>query len=112
MTIKELAKEQSKMSDNELAEKVDKIISELSRTGGRSFKMSVPVDINDTDMLLSEILRRFKYIISKPITKENLKKALEEAASWKVQMTENEETKTVLSQAKKAVLERILNKYK
>jgi hypothetical protein len=35
-------------------------LSELCSTGGKSFTMTVPPKIKDTDMLFSEIIRRFE----------------------------------------------------
>lgn len=46
--------------DDELAERVDAGLKELCKTGGRSFTMSVPVLTTDTDVLIAELLRRFK----------------------------------------------------
>ncbi|HEY3525284.1 MAG TPA: hypothetical protein VGK47_03735 [Nitrososphaeraceae archaeon] len=60
MTSEELKAKQAEMPDAELIEKVDAQISELCRTGARSFIMCVPPRITDTDMLLSEMVRRFK----------------------------------------------------
>lgn len=49
------------LSDEELAEKCDAWISELCKTGGRCWTLSVPVNFNrDPDMLFSELIRRFK----------------------------------------------------
>ena len=61
MKAEEIFKEkQSSMSDAELIEEVERQISELARTGGRSHRMSVPPMIKDTDMILSELVRRYK----------------------------------------------------
>lgn len=60
MTTEELDEKQAAMSNEDLIEFVDKQITELARTGGRSHKMCVPAKITDTDMLFSELLRRFK----------------------------------------------------
>jgi len=54
---------QANMNDKELIDLVDKQISELAKTGGRSHRMCVPPMVNDTDMLLSEMLRRFKLLV-------------------------------------------------
>ena len=51
---------QQAMSDSELIELVQKEISKLAKTGGKSHTMCVPPMITDTDMLLSEMVRRFK----------------------------------------------------
>ncbi len=59
-----MAKDKSKectLTDLELADKCDGQISEMCKTGGRSFSMSVPVNFNsDTDMLFSELVNRFR----------------------------------------------------
>jgi hypothetical protein len=51
---------QEAMSNQELYDTVDSELSKMCRTGGRSFTMTVPVSIYDTDMLICELLRRFK----------------------------------------------------
>jgi hypothetical protein len=51
------------LTNNELIGFADKEIQELCRTGGKSFKMSVPVDCKDTDVILSELLNRFEKIL-------------------------------------------------
>lgn len=51
---------QQAMSDNELIELVQKEISKLAKKRGKSHTMCVPPMITDTDMLLSEMVRRFK----------------------------------------------------
>ena len=50
----------AKLSDIELAEMAHKEISNLAKTGGKSFKMCVPPEITDSDMLLSELVTRFE----------------------------------------------------
>jgi hypothetical protein len=54
------AEKQQELPDSELIELADKEISKLAKTGGRSHTMCVPPKVTDTDMLLSELLRRFK----------------------------------------------------
>ena len=44
----------------ELAEMAEKALSKLCSTGGQSFTMTVPPRLNDTDMLLSEVIKRFR----------------------------------------------------
>lgn len=56
---------QHNMSDADLIDLCDKSISKMCETGGRSFTMTVPPRIEDTDMLLSELVRRYKDISSK-----------------------------------------------
>lgn len=49
-----------KLTDVELAEKIDSINSKLCDTGGRSWSLSVPPDYNkDPDILITELIRRF-----------------------------------------------------
>lgn len=56
--------EQSAMSNEELIRLVDASISKLAKTGGRSHTMTVPPRIDDTDMILTELLKRFKSSLS------------------------------------------------
>lgn len=51
---------QESMPDNELLQEVDHQLSELCKSGGNSFTMSVPPSVKDFDMLISELIRRFK----------------------------------------------------
>ena len=51
---------QEAMSDKELAELVEQEIFKLCKTGGKSLTMCVPPNIKDTDMLICEMIRRFK----------------------------------------------------
>ncbi len=60
MTLKQFAEKQAQMSDKELIDLVEKAIYKMCETGGRSFVMCVPPCLNDLDMLLSELLRRYK----------------------------------------------------
>ena len=53
-------KKQEDMPDAELAELARKEVSKLCSTGGRSLTMTVPPRVEDTDMLLCELIRRFK----------------------------------------------------
>jgi len=53
---------QSEMTDKELCEAIEVEISNLCKTGGRSMTMTVPPQIKDTDMLICELLKRFKRI--------------------------------------------------
>lgn len=46
--------------DAELAEKCDRELSDLCKTRGDSFLMSIPPGVNDTDILFSELIKRFK----------------------------------------------------
>ncbi len=55
-------KKQSEMLDKELHDLVKSELFKLCRTGGKSMTMSVPPMITDTDMLIYELLNRFKRI--------------------------------------------------
>ena len=59
MNIEQFEKEQSEMSDDELIVLCQEEISKLCKTGGRSFVMSVPPRIKDTDMLFVELMKRY-----------------------------------------------------
>ncbi len=60
MSIQELREKQAAMSDQELAEKCENLIHELSESGGKRWRICVPAQVNDSDMLLCEIVRRFR----------------------------------------------------
>lgn len=49
----------------------EKHVSELAHTGGKSHKMCVPPMITDTDMIFSELIRRFKLSLSNTDKKLN-----------------------------------------
>jgi len=51
---------QSQMTDAELINLAQGELSKLCKTGGKSLRMTVPPMITDTDMVFSEIIRRFK----------------------------------------------------
>lgn len=56
-----MADEKCTLSNEELAEKVSKGISELCKTGGKSFTMHVPARLNeDLDLIVSEMVSRFR----------------------------------------------------
>lgn len=62
-TRDELFKErQEAMPDAELCQKVKDEVRNMCKSGGRSFTMRVPVAINDTDMLICELVRRFEQL--------------------------------------------------
>lgn len=54
-------KDQRSMSDEKLIELCESEIHKLCKTGGRSITMTVPPQVKDTDMLLCELIRRFKH---------------------------------------------------
>ena len=64
MTTKEFKEKQSAMSDKELIELASKQVSELAKTGGKSHTMCVPPKNTDTDMVLSELIKRFNRAIT------------------------------------------------
>jgi len=71
---------QKAMSDDELAEKCSNLVSNLCQKGDRAFTMSIPPSVDDSDMLLCELLNRFnKYrqhddaINSNTVNKEEVK---------------------------------------
>ena len=61
---------QANMSNEALIGFVEDQISDLAKSYGKSHKMSIPPSITDTDMLLSELVRRFKEYANQPQTKE------------------------------------------
>ncbi len=60
MTPEELRQKQAAMSDEALIGFAKDQVSDLAKTGGRSHTMCVPPMITDTDMLFSELIRRFE----------------------------------------------------
>lgn len=56
----EFAAKQAAMSDAELAELAEKEVYKLARSYGKSLRMCVPPMTTDTDMLLYELIKRFK----------------------------------------------------
>ena len=63
-SIEQFKQKQSDMTDEDLIKLVEDEISHMAQSGGRSHTMSVPPKITDTDMLLFEMLRRFKSLIT------------------------------------------------
>ncbi len=60
MTQEQFDEKQRAISNSELAEMAQQALSKLCRTGGKSFIMTIPPRIDDTDMVISELIRRFK----------------------------------------------------
>jgi len=60
---KKLNELQESIPDEALIKEAEKQIFELARTGGKSHKMCVPPMPDDTDMILSELVRRYKKAI-------------------------------------------------
>lgn len=56
----QFAAKQAAMSDAELAELAEKEVNNLAGSYGKSHHMSIPPMITDTDMLLCELIKRFK----------------------------------------------------
>lgn len=59
MTTEELHSKLADIPDKELLSICKTELSNMCRSGGKSFTMRVPVTEKDTDMLLSELFRRF-----------------------------------------------------
>lgn len=56
------------LSDAELIERVGKWVTDLARSGGNAWSLSVPVNFNrDPDMLISELIKRFTNGIEKQL---------------------------------------------
>jgi len=66
--VGELTQERCTLTDLGLIERLDDWNSDLCKTGGKAWTLSIPVNFdNDPDMLISELIRRFKE--AKGITK-------------------------------------------
>lgn len=61
-TVEAFELKQSKMSDIELINLCQKEVGELASTYGKSIIMTIPPMVTDTDMLLSELIKRFKML--------------------------------------------------
>ena len=64
-------KMQADMSDESLIKEVEAQIIQLAKTYSKSHRMSIPPSITDTDMLLSELVRRYKLTIMECSVLEN-----------------------------------------
>lgn len=53
---------QQAITNKELADLVCEETTKMCRTGGKSFTMRVPANVKDTDMLISELVRRFRVL--------------------------------------------------
>jgi hypothetical protein len=62
MTHEEFKSKVESLSDNELRDMSQNALSKLCETGAKSFTMSVPPRIDDTDILFSELIRRFEIL--------------------------------------------------
>ena len=54
---------QASMSDEDLLKLCHEQVSKMCKSGGASFRMSIPPSVNDTDMALSELFRRYEQSI-------------------------------------------------
>lgn len=63
MDLEKLKKMQAEMPDETLIKKAKHQIDELAKTGGKSHEMCVPPQITDTDMILSELVRRYEWTL-------------------------------------------------
>lgn len=63
MTTKQFYEKQKAISNSELAEMAQTALKNLCRSGGRSFTMTIPPRIDDTDMVLSELITRFEALL-------------------------------------------------
>ncbi len=62
MTHEEFKTQLEAIPNLELAEKAQSALSKLCSTGGQSFTMTVPPRLDDTDMILSEVIKRFELL--------------------------------------------------
>lgn len=60
MTTQEFEKKQSQVLDIDLISNIERKLEKLCKTGGRSLSMSVPPSVNDLDMSISELIKRYK----------------------------------------------------
>jgi len=60
ITKEQFEQKQAEITDKELHDLVRTELSKLCKTGGKSLTMCVPPMFTDTDMLISELLNRFK----------------------------------------------------
>ena len=69
MNTEEFAERLAAISDKELISMADQILGKLCKTGGRSFVMTVPPMITDTDIVFAQVLKRFERL-SNPINND------------------------------------------
>ena len=60
MTTDKFEEDQANMHDGTLVKLVEDKLRLLCKTGGKSLTMSVPPRIDDFDMLVCELIRRYK----------------------------------------------------
>lgn len=66
MTFYQFEAKQAKMSDKELIEKCERVVHDTCETG--TFTMSVPPSVNDGDMLLCELIKRYRKCLDQKTT--------------------------------------------
>lgn len=59
MTHEEFQSKVSGIPDEELISNCREALSNLCKTGGNSFRMTVPPQISDTDILFSQLIERY-----------------------------------------------------
>lgn len=64
MNTEEFAERLAAISDKELISIADQILGKLCKTGGRSFVMTVPPMITDTDIVFAQVLKRFERLLN------------------------------------------------
>lgn len=62
MTHEEFQQKLKAIPNQELIEKAESAVSKLCKTYGESFIMCIPARLDDTDIILSEVIKRFKEI--------------------------------------------------
>lgn len=67
MTHEEFQKKVNAIPGQDLIEKAQKALSKLCSTGGQSFTMTVPPQLDDTDIIFSEIIERFASLLNKQL---------------------------------------------
>ena len=60
MTHEEFQQKIEAIPNLDLAEKAHSALGKLCSSGGASFTMTVPPRLDDTDMILSEVIKRFE----------------------------------------------------
>ena len=60
MTHEQFQEQVKSIPNDELIKKAELIVSNLCKTGAKSFTMSVPPRVGDSDIILSELIQRFK----------------------------------------------------
>lgn len=60
MTHEEFQESLKNVSNEVLIDQCDKAVSEMCKNGMKAFTMCVPPRLTDTDIILSELIRRFK----------------------------------------------------